>query len=336
MACPPTRGAQCASPHAPHLGGQLRAPAAFPAALPRGSATAGSWHLHPLRHQNGRAVVKAVIWHAWCQGIARPALSPRDGVRTNSKAPWVEGVPGEVGHRRTVLDGGHSRIGEAARLGELGERARGSPVLCPPAPCQPPRCAGGTSRTAIWPPAESRGRAMRWWLAQKPSHSPGVVRLSPRRLVRWVSRCSTLPCVCRKRELGPGAGGGRVSAPGRPPLAWPQLGDAEPTPPPAHPKCSAVTSGWGCWRSRWRGRCRPRGRWRCYLARPVRTVRSSHCPPMGERAGGQGVWCPSPPVPCGTRAAGSPDPLAPLAWSPAPRAHAPVGVGIGRAGVGCL
>jgi len=44
----PTRGARCASPRAPHLGGQLRAPAASPAALPQGSATAGSWHLHPL------------------------------------------------------------------------------------------------------------------------------------------------------------------------------------------------------------------------------------------------------------------------------------------------
>lgn len=70
---------------------------------------------------------------------------------------------------------------------------------------------------AIWPPAESRGKATHWWLAQKPSHSPGVVRLSPRRLVRCVSRCSTLPCVCRKRELGPGTGRGQVSDPGPPP-----------------------------------------------------------------------------------------------------------------------
>lgn len=226
----PAWGAQCASLRAPHLGGQLRAPAVSPAALPQGSATAESWHLHPLRHQNGWAVVKAMIWHAWCRGIARPAFSPKDGVRTNSKAPWVEGVPGEVGHRHTVLDGGHSRIGEAAWLGELGERARGSPMLCPLALCRSPRCAGGTSRMAIWPPAESRGRATRWWLAQKPSHSPGVVRLSPRRLVRWVSRCSTLPCVCRKRELGPGAGGGRVSAPGPPPL-WHGPSWGTPSPP---------------------------------------------------------------------------------------------------------
>lgn len=67
----PTWGARCASPRAPHLGGQLRAPAASPAALPQGSATAGSWHLHPLRHRNRWAVVKPVIWRAWCRGIAR-------------------------------------------------------------------------------------------------------------------------------------------------------------------------------------------------------------------------------------------------------------------------
>lgn len=55
------------------------------------------------------------------------------------------------------------------------------------------------------------------------------MRLSPRRLVRWVSRCSTLPCACRKRELGAGAGRGQVSArvppsgtaPARGPRAWP-------------------------------------------------------------------------------------------------------------------
>ena len=51
-------------------------------------------------------------------------------------------------------------------------------------------------------------------MAQKPSLSPGVVRLSPRRLMRWVSRCSTLPCACRKRELGPGTGLGMGERPG--------------------------------------------------------------------------------------------------------------------------
>lgn len=44
-------------------------------------------------------------------------------------------------------------------------------------------------------------------MAQKPSLSPGVVRLSPRRLVMWVSRCSTAPCACRNRELGPAEAG---------------------------------------------------------------------------------------------------------------------------------
>lgn len=74
-------------------------------------------------------------------------------------------------------------------------------LLAVVAPRVAPDCS--TSRTAIWPPAESSGRATRWWLAQKPSLSPGVVRLSPRRLVMWLSRCSTVPCACRKRELGP-------------------------------------------------------------------------------------------------------------------------------------
>lgn len=139
----------------------------------------------------------------------------------------------------------------------------------------------GTSRTAIWPPAESRGRATRWWLAQKPSHSPGVVRLSPRRLVTWWSRCSTRPCACRKRELGPGAGERWVKHPESSPVGHP-----EPTPLPAHPKCSAGISGWGCWQSRWKGRCWLRARWPRCLVRPVRMGRSSHWLPMGERGSG--------------------------------------------------
>ena len=50
-----------------------------------------------------------------------------------------------------------------------------------------------TSSTATCPPLLSRGKATRRWLAQKPSLSPGVVRLSPLRLVMWLSRCRTVP-----------------------------------------------------------------------------------------------------------------------------------------------
>lgn len=46
---------------------------------------------------------------------------PGHSARTNSEAPWVKGVPAEVGHRRAVLDGGHGCVGETARLGELAE-----------------------------------------------------------------------------------------------------------------------------------------------------------------------------------------------------------------------
>lgn len=138
----PSGGCLMCLPMRPHLGGQLRAPAASPAALPRGFATDGSWHLHPLQHQNGWAVVNTVIWRARCWGTS-PACSPGDGTHTNSKAPWVEGVPGEVSHRCAVLDGGHGHIRETSRLGELWERGRGSPALCPPASCRPLSCAGG-------------------------------------------------------------------------------------------------------------------------------------------------------------------------------------------------
>lgn len=62
---------------------------------------------------------------------------------------------------------------------------------------------------------------------------------------------------------------------------------------------------------------------------------------MGERAGGQGVQCPSPPL--SLRDEGNGDPSTPPARSPAPRAHAPVcvgvsgaSVGVGGAGVSCL
>ncbi len=60
-----------------------------------------------------------------------------------------------------------------------------------------------TSNTAICPPAMARGTATRRPLAQKPSHSPGVVRWSPRRLVMWVSRCKTAPWMWRNLEFGP-------------------------------------------------------------------------------------------------------------------------------------
>lgn len=63
-----------------------------------------------------------------------------------------------------------------------------------------------TSKTAICPPAMARGTATWWGLVQKPSHSPGVVRLSPRRLVMCVSRCWTFPWMCRNLELGPERG----------------------------------------------------------------------------------------------------------------------------------
>lgn len=58
------------SSRAPHLGGQLQAPATSPVALPRGSATAGSWRLRPLWCQNGWPVVNMVIWYTWCWGLA--------------------------------------------------------------------------------------------------------------------------------------------------------------------------------------------------------------------------------------------------------------------------
>lgn len=59
------------------------------------------------------------------------AHSPGDGTHTDSEAPWVEGVPGEVGHRRAVLDGGHGCVGETAGLGELRERAKGVTCTAP-------------------------------------------------------------------------------------------------------------------------------------------------------------------------------------------------------------
>lgn len=69
-----------------------------------------------------------------------------------------------------------------------------------------------TSKTATCPPAESSGTATRCRLAQKPSHSPGVVRFSPLRLVKWVLRGRTVPWTWRKLELGPVAGGRAVSS----------------------------------------------------------------------------------------------------------------------------
>ena len=75
----------------------------------------------------GQAGVTPVIRHARCQGTS-PAHSPGDSRRTDSEVPRVEGVPGEVGHRHAILDGGHGRVGEPARLGELWERTRGSPA----------------------------------------------------------------------------------------------------------------------------------------------------------------------------------------------------------------
>lgn len=57
--------------------------------------------------------------------------SPGDSTHTNSEALRVKGVPGKVSHCCAVLDGGHGRVRETARLGELRERARGSPALHP-------------------------------------------------------------------------------------------------------------------------------------------------------------------------------------------------------------
>lgn len=59
------------------------------------------------------------------------AHSPGDSTHTNSEALRVKGVPGKVSHCCAVLDGGHGRVRETARLGELRERARGSPALHP-------------------------------------------------------------------------------------------------------------------------------------------------------------------------------------------------------------
>lgn len=56
---------------------------------------------------------------------------------------------------------------------------------------------------AIWPPEIESGTAIRWQLTQKPSHSPGVVRLRLRRFVMCVSRCITAPWMWRNLDVGP-------------------------------------------------------------------------------------------------------------------------------------
>lgn len=56
---------------------------------------------------------------------------------------------------------------------------------------------------AIWPPEMESGTAIRWLFTQKPSHSPGVVRLRLRRFVMCVSRCITAPWMWRNLDVGP-------------------------------------------------------------------------------------------------------------------------------------
>lgn len=62
-----------------------------------------------------------------CLELGDSPGTPRQGwhTRTDSEAPRVEGVPGEVGHRCAILDGGQRHVGETAGLGELWDRAGG-------------------------------------------------------------------------------------------------------------------------------------------------------------------------------------------------------------------
>lgn len=242
----PTWHARYTSPCPPHLEGQLRAHTASPAALPWGFATAGSWHLHPLWHQKGQAVVKLVIRHAQCRATGL-VWSPGDGMHTDSKAPWVEGVPGEVGHRHTVLDGGHGGVGETARLGELGERARGSPApyhRCCAVPAAVPRWGyledgdlsagreqGESNALVVGTEAVTLARR-----GEAESPQVGEVGVAVQHPALRVSEAGA----------GPWRGWGMGECPGCPPLARSHHGGAETVLPPAHPKCSAATSGWGC------------------------------------------------------------------------------------------
>ena len=187
------------------------------------------------------------IWHAWCFG-ASPVPSPGDGTHTNSEAPWVKGVPGEVGHRHAVLDGGHSRVRETARLGELWERARGvtctAPAGATPAtvPCQGyledgDLPAGGEQGEgdALVVGAEAVALARRGEAEPPQVGEVGVAVQHP---------ALRMP----EAGAGPWCRRGTGERPGSPQRSPP--GHTEPTAPLAHPKCSAVTSGWGCWQSR--------------------------------------------------------------------------------------
>lgn len=117
----------------------------------------------------------------------------------------VKRIPTEINHVNRVLDGGQGSVREPARLSALtmGQESSSSDKLPKLLKLQEDFHNHLTSKMAIWPPEMESGTAIRWQLTQKPSHSPGVVRLRLCRFVMCVSRCITAPWMWRNLDVGP-------------------------------------------------------------------------------------------------------------------------------------
>lgn len=109
----------------------------------------------------------------------------------------VKRIPTEINHVNRVLDGGQGSVRQPAWLRALrtGQENSSRDKLPKILKLKEKKgfCGDLTSKMAIWPPEMESGTAIRWQLTQKPSHSPGVVRLRLRRFVMCVSRCITAP-----------------------------------------------------------------------------------------------------------------------------------------------
>lgn len=117
----------------------------------------------------------------------------------------VKRIPTEINHVDRVLDGVQGSVRQPARLRALrtGQENSSWDELPKLLKLQKSFHDHLTSKMAIWPPEMESGTAMRWLLTQKPSHSPGVVRLRLRRFVMCVSRCITAPWMWRNLDVGP-------------------------------------------------------------------------------------------------------------------------------------